>query len=103
MIAITRFEASALAKMADYCLNVASTELMFRSGAMSSRISQLNMVDILYSAYVNKHYDENLEKISKTYIDKEALKNILDSVRSEEQVSEKDACCVQSQVALKGE
>lgn len=70
IIAITRFEASALAKMADYCLNVASTELMFRSGAMASRISQLNMVDILYSVYVNTHYDENLERISKTYMDK---------------------------------
>ena len=71
LIAITRFEASELAKMADYCLSVASTEPMFRSGAMSSRISQLNMVDILYSAYVNRHYDENLQKISKTYMEKE--------------------------------
>lgn len=70
IIAITRFEASVLAKMADYCLNVASTELMFRSGAMASRISQLNMVDILYTVYVNKHYDENLERISKTYMNK---------------------------------
>lgn len=73
IIAITRFEASILAKMADYCLHVASTELMFRSGAMASRISQLNMVDILYSLYVNKHFDENLEKISKTYMDKKDI------------------------------
>ncbi len=71
IIAITRFEASMLAKMADYCLSVASTESMFRSGAMASRISQLNMVDILYSLYVNKHYDENLVQISKTYMNKE--------------------------------
>lgn len=70
LIALTRFEATPLAKMADYCLNVASTEQMFRSGAMSSRISQLNMIDILYSAYMNKHYDESLQKISKTYIGK---------------------------------
>lgn len=73
IIAITRFEATTLAKMADYCLNVASTELMFRSGAMASRISQLNMVDILYTAYVNRHYDENLEKINRTFMDKKDI------------------------------
>lgn len=75
ILSITRFEATALAKISDYCLNVASSELMFRSGAMASRISQLNMVDILYTAYVNLHYDENLERISRTQMDK---KEILD-------------------------
>lgn len=83
IIAITRFEASELAKMADYNLCVASTELMFRSGAMASRMSQLNMIDILYSAYINKHYDESLKKISQTYMNKE-MDSEIDIAREEE-------------------
>ena len=54
VITISRFEQSPLVRLADYNLAVAATELIFRSGAMSSRISQLNMIDILYTAYVHK-------------------------------------------------
>lgn len=71
IIAITRFETSPLAKLADYNLYVASTELFFRSGAMSSRISQLNMIDILYAAYVNQNYEECIRRISVTHVEKE--------------------------------
>ncbi|MBC5706361.1 MurR/RpiR family transcriptional regulator [Hungatella sp. L12] len=66
VIAITRFEASILAKLADYNLYVATTEVFSRIGAMSSRISQFNVVDILYSAYVNQNYDECVPRIVKT-------------------------------------
>lgn len=71
IIAITRFETSPLAKLADYNLYVATTELFFRSGAMSSRISQLNMIDILYAAYVNQNYEECIKRISVTHVEKE--------------------------------
>ena len=37
---------------------------------MSSRISQLNMIDILYTAYVHKRYDECMEQFRKTHIAK---------------------------------
>lgn len=70
IIAVTRFENSALVKLADYCLSVASTENMFRSGAMASRISQLNMIDILYTAYISKFFDKSLFQINRTYMDK---------------------------------
>lgn len=70
VIAITRFEENPLAIIADYNLSVAATEFMFRSGAMSSRIAQLNIIDILYTAYVNKEYDENLKQFQRTHIDK---------------------------------
>ena len=59
-----------VARLADYNLAVAATELIFRSGAMSSRISQLNMIDILYTAYVHKRYDECMEQFRKTHIAK---------------------------------
>lgn len=68
VITISRFEPSPLVSLADYNLAVAATELIFRSGAMSSRISQLNMIDILYTAYVHRRYDECMEQFRKTHI-----------------------------------
>lgn len=68
VVTISRFEQSPLVRLADYNLAVAATELIFRSGAMSSRISQLNMVDILYTAYVHRRYDECMEQFRKTHI-----------------------------------
>lgn len=70
VIAITRFEDNPLAKLADYNLSVSATEFIFRSGAMSSRIAQLNIIDILYAAYVNQHYDASLKQLKLTHIDK---------------------------------
>ena len=70
VITISRFEQSPLVRLADYNLAVAATELIFRSGAMSSGISQLNMIDILYTAYVHKRYDECMEQFRKTHIAK---------------------------------
>jgi DNA-binding MurR/RpiR family transcriptional regulator len=70
VIAITRFEDNPLAKLADYNLSVSATEFIFRSGAMSSRIAQLNIIDILYAAYVNQKYDDSLKQLKLTHIDK---------------------------------
>jgi len=70
VIAITRSSGSHLGKHADVVLGVAATELLVRSGAMSSRISQLNVVDILYVAYIDKHYDELHDSFAKTQISK---------------------------------
>ena len=38
---------------------------------MSSRISQLNLIDILYAAYVNQNYEECIRRISVTHVEKE--------------------------------
>ena len=70
VIAITRFEPSKLVKLADYSLYVATIELFSRMGAMSSRIAQSNIIDILYSAYVNKNYDTCVPKIIRTHFSK---------------------------------
>ena len=70
VIAITRFEDNPLAKLADYNLSVSATEFIFRSGAMSSRIAQLNIIDILYAAYLNQHFDDSLKQLKMTHIDK---------------------------------
>ena len=73
IIAITRFEPSPLSQMADCNLYVVATEETFRSGAMSSRIAQLNMIDILYTAYFNRNYEQSIRYFERTQINKENL------------------------------
>lgn len=70
VIAITRFEDNPLSRLADYTLSVAATEFIFRSGAMSSRIAQLNIIDIMYTAFINKEYELSLKQFEKTHINK---------------------------------
>lgn len=73
VVAITRYATSPISQLSTYNLYVAANESIFRSGAMSSRISQLNMIDILYTAYASRNYDESMGKLSKTHIHKPAL------------------------------
>ena len=75
MILITGFSASVLSEMADYNLYVSANESLFRNGAMSSRIGQLNMIDILYTAFANVDYDYSMERLYATHIDKPNYKN----------------------------
>lgn len=70
IIAITRCVPSPVAELADYKLYTTSNESVFRSGAMSSRISQLNIIDILYTAFANSEYEYSLEQLSRTHIRK---------------------------------
>lgn len=70
IILISRFEDSPLSGIADYNLCVASMEVLIRHGAMSSRISQLNMIDILYTAYIGRDFKKNMEQLKKTHIKK---------------------------------
>ena len=52
-------------------LYTTANESLFRSGSMSSRISQLNIIDILYTAYANSEYDYAMAELKKTHIKKE--------------------------------
>lgn len=70
IIAITRCVQSPVSELADQKLYTAANESLFRSGAMSSRMSQLNVVDILYTALANSQYEESLNQLSKTHIRK---------------------------------
>ena len=70
IISITRYSPSPVSELSTYNIYVAANESTFRSGAMSSRISQLNVVDILYTAFANSEYEYCLERLSKTHIDK---------------------------------
>lgn len=70
IIAITRCVNSPVSEMADQKLYTTANESVFRSGAMSSRISQLSIIDILYTALANEQYEESLEQLSRTHIRK---------------------------------
>lgn len=70
IIAITRCIPSPVSDLADHKLFTASNESLFRTGAMSSRMSQLNVVDILYTALANDQFEESLNQLSKTHIHK---------------------------------
>ena len=48
IIAITNHPASPIGRLADYTLITSATESRFRSGAMTSRLAQLVMVDFLF-------------------------------------------------------
>lgn len=71
IIAITKEEATEISTKADLNMYVPAKEFSFRSGAMSSRIAQLNIVDILYTSYISKKFDGLREVLEKTYIDKD--------------------------------
>ncbi len=70
IIAITRYIQSPVSELADYCLYTAADEALFRGGAMSSRMAQLNVVDILFSALTNDSYEQAMDQFSRTYISK---------------------------------
>ena len=68
IITITRYGPSPIVSLSDCPLYVVGNESLFRRGAMSSRIAQLTMIDILYTAYVNRHYEAAMERLSATHI-----------------------------------
>ena len=71
IIAVTRYAPSPVAKLADELLYIAANESLFRNGAMSSRIAQLNVVDILYTAFASSEYEYCLEQLARTHIYKD--------------------------------
>lgn len=70
IISITKYGRSPIVDICDFNIYVSASESTFRSGAMSSRISQLNIIDILYTGYLNAQFDKSLAQIAKTHIQK---------------------------------
>ena len=65
-IAVTNFERSAITAVSDVVLLTAARETTFRSGAMSSRIAQLALVDCLFAAVAQRFYDRSLAAVQTT-------------------------------------
>lgn len=66
-IAITNFVGSPIAEWADILLLTAARETTFRSGAMSSRIAQLALVDWLFAGVAQRSYDQTIKALASTY------------------------------------
>lgn len=57
ILAITQYGSNSLSKKADYCLFTTASEPIKRIGPMTSRLSQLVMVDILYTAICTTKFE----------------------------------------------
>jgi len=68
-IALTKYSKTPLAMNADTVLYISSPEITLRSGAMSSRLAQLMVIDALFTAVAHMDYETiavNLEKSHET-------------------------------------
>ncbi|MFB2596858.1 MurR/RpiR family transcriptional regulator [Herbiconiux sp. P17] len=66
-VAITNFPESPLGLLADLVLTTSSRESRYRSGAMSSRIAQLALVDFLTVRLLQGSYEQANESLRLTY------------------------------------
>lgn len=66
-IAVTNFPASPLADVAEIVLTTTARETQFRSGALSSRIAQLAVVDFLFVRVAQQRYTETAAALKATY------------------------------------
>lgn len=67
IIAITKYGKSILSEGADIKLYLSSPETSMRSGAMGSRIAQLNMIDIIFSGVASLEYNDIKKYLDRTH------------------------------------
>lgn len=66
LISLTKYSQNPLTKLADICLYSSSADAIVRSGPMGSRIGQLAVIDILYTAVVSSEYMQVKSQLDKT-------------------------------------
>ena len=66
LICITNSSKSPITKISDIVLQTASKETLFRTDAISSRIAQLTIIDILVAAVANQKYEMSQANLQKT-------------------------------------
>lgn len=72
-VSLTSFGENRLTKLCKYNLYVQSSESWNRLGGMSSRISTLNMIDVLFTALMNTSYMEYVEIMNRTNVPNKEL------------------------------
>ena len=72
IIAITNHPASPIGRLADHVLVTSAKESRFRSGAMTSRLVQLAMVDFLFVRIMQQIFGSASASLEKTFT---AVKN----------------------------
>jgi len=66
-IALTKYSKTPLALNADTVLYISAPEISMRSGAMSSRLAQLMMIDFLFTAVAHVDYETIAVNLEKSY------------------------------------
>jgi DNA-binding MurR/RpiR family transcriptional regulator len=66
-VALTNHLRSPLAVLADYVLMTAARETTFRSGAMTSRIAQLTVVDCIFAVVAQRDHEAALKALGRTH------------------------------------
>ncbi len=66
LISLTRYGKNPLSELADVRLYSSSTETLLRSGAMSSRIAQLSVIDTLYAAVCSRDFSNVKQHLEMT-------------------------------------
>jgi len=66
-VAITNFPWSPITEVADHVLLTAARETAFRSGAMTSRIAQLTVVDCLFVTLAQLDYPGTMQALERTF------------------------------------
>ena len=66
-IALTKYSKTPLAMNADTVLYISSQEITMRSGAMSSRLAQLMVIDALFTAVAHMDYDTIAVSLEKSH------------------------------------
>jgi len=66
VVSITKYSENSISKIANVNLFVSSPETEIRSAAMGSRISQLCVIDVLYTAVLSLEYDHAKEHLNTT-------------------------------------
>jgi len=65
-ISITKYGDNTVSRTADIPLFTSSSETEIRSGAMASRISQLNVIDILYIGVASRNYEKSVQYLEES-------------------------------------
>ena len=71
-VSLTGLSDNSLIKLCTYNLFVDASEPADRLGAMYSRTSTLNVIDILFTAFINTDYEKYMAKANQTYIPKKS-------------------------------
>jgi DNA-binding MurR/RpiR family transcriptional regulator len=66
VISLTKYGHSTVKTLANIHLYASSLEQSIRSGAMASRIAQLNVIDIIFTGVASRHYNETVHYLEKT-------------------------------------
>jgi DNA-binding MurR/RpiR family transcriptional regulator len=66
IITLTKFGSSPVSDLADIRLHTSSVEKSIRSGAMASRIAQLNVIDILFITMISRRQADVIPVLEKT-------------------------------------